>query len=222
MVVISPGDVPPAEPTAEDRFLARFAQDYVDFIRVRPWYEYDFVGEMRRLWTETPAWGPGVLRKWERRYALTTEIGLKAIYGWLLGKVTQASYGEAGGDTAVVVDHLPKNVEKELPTIKVMEKKGDGSAVVIVPRYAAFKTHALALAQQGASIREVAGNRGPILLSVLGPSGASLPGVALFRQPIITDPGRERTVLTVPVPSLSHALLRLNRSGIEVEHVFDY
>ena len=29
--------------TEEDRLGARVAQDYVDFIRVRPWYEFDFV-----------------------------------------------------------------------------------------------------------------------------------------------------------------------------------
>jgi FAD/FMN-containing dehydrogenase/uncharacterized membrane protein YhaH (DUF805 family)/SAM-dependent methyltransferase len=212
----------PADPTAEDRFLARFAQDYVDFIRVRPWYEYDFVSELRRLWTETPAWGTGMLRKWERRYALTTELGLKAIYGWMLGKVTQASYGEAGSDTAVVVDRLPPSVGKELPAVKILEKRADGSAVLIVPRYEAFKAHVLDLARRGASISEVAGNRGPILLSVLGPSGSPLPGKILFRQPVLTDPGRERVVLTVPVPILSEVLLNLTQSGVEIEHVFDF
>ena len=32
--------------TEEDKFGARVAQDYVDFIRVRPWYEYDFKGKL--------------------------------------------------------------------------------------------------------------------------------------------------------------------------------
>ena len=49
--------------TAEDRFGARVAQDYVDFIRVRPWYEYDFWRELRSLWRETPLIAPGMPRR---------------------------------------------------------------------------------------------------------------------------------------------------------------
>ena len=214
--------VAPTEPTAEDRFLARFAQEYADFIHVRPWYEYDFWGELCRFWRETPAWGKGMLRKWERRYALTTELGLKAAYGWALGKATQASYGVSGSDTALVVDRVPQNVEWDLPTLKVLETRPDGSAVVLVPRYAPFKDHARALARRKVSILEVAGNRGPVLISVLAPAGAPLPGETLFRQPILTMPGRERTVLTVPVPSLADALLQLDGQGVRVEHVFDF
>src|SRR5205814_6612543 len=40
--------------TDEDRYGARVAQQYVDFIRVRPWYEFDFAHALRGLWHDTP------------------------------------------------------------------------------------------------------------------------------------------------------------------------
>src|SRR5262249_7069002 len=45
------------EMTAEDRFNAKFAQDYVEFIKVSPWYEFDFKSRLKTLWTDTPFFG---------------------------------------------------------------------------------------------------------------------------------------------------------------------
>jgi hypothetical protein len=89
--------------TEEDRLGAEVAQDYVDFIRVRPWYEYDFTRQLKRVWG-TSLWGPAPLRKWERKYALTSEYAVKAVYGYVLGRGSQASYGVAGSTTLAVVD----------------------------------------------------------------------------------------------------------------------
>src|SRR5262245_31528550 len=43
--------------TEEDVFHAQVAQDYVDFIRARPFYQYDFLNQLLRLWKETSLWG---------------------------------------------------------------------------------------------------------------------------------------------------------------------
>ncbi|POZ62896.1 hypothetical protein [Chromobacterium alticapitis] len=39
----------------EERFAARYAQDYVDFIRVYPWYQFDFFARLNQLWQALPA-----------------------------------------------------------------------------------------------------------------------------------------------------------------------
>jgi hypothetical protein len=211
--------------TGEDRLAARVAQDYVDFIRDRPWYEFDFVTPLRRLWGETPLWGPGPLRKWERRYALTSEYLAKAGYAWALKQGTAAAYGVEETTTVVVLDRLPDGIEAELPRLRVLERFPDGAALVGLPRYDRFKDHAAALAGHGASFVEIAGNRGPILVTALVPSGWT-PAVAgasvLFRQEILTRPGRQRTAVTVPVGALSDLLRVLEREGHTLEHVYDY
>ncbi len=49
------------------------AQDYVDFIRVRPWFEFSFARRLQALWNDTPLFGPHLLRKWERKLCLSAE-----------------------------------------------------------------------------------------------------------------------------------------------------
>lgn len=210
--------------TPEDRLASRVAQDYVDFIRDRPWYEFDFVAPLRELWG-LPASGPGMIRKWERRYALTTEYAVKAGYAWVLGRGTAATYGVEETTTAVHVDRLPEGIEARLPRLEVLRRYPDGSALVTAPRYDDFKDHAAALASEGVTFREIAGNRGPILLSAVVPADWSSPvpgSLLVFDQPLLTQPGRKRVVMTVPVARLAEALRVLAEGGYGVEHVYDY
>jgi hypothetical protein len=203
--------------TPEDRLAAREAQDYVDFIRVRPWYEFDFAARLKQLWTETPLDGPHRLRKWERRYLLTSEWGAKAIYGWLIGKATHASF-EAPRDTTVAV---VRGVPPELSIPGVRRLGAEGDAVLLeLPRYQGFTDAATTLARHGARFVEIAGNRGPILLSRVAPATAPVPPAArvLIRQSILTRPGEQRWVMEVPVAKLSEVL----SNDAPVEHVFDY
>jgi hypothetical protein len=117
----------------------------------------------------------GLLRKWERRYILTSEYGVKAVYGWVIKKLTKMSYEDPLPVTAVWVDRLPGGGGPVPLEIAVLKRFPDGSALVTLPRYAAFKEHALALARQGATFREIAGNRSVILVTVLAPRSATLP-----------------------------------------------
>jgi hypothetical protein len=211
--------------TPEDRLGAQVAREYVEFIRDRPWYEFDFLSPLRTLWTATPAWGPGPLRKWERRYALSSEWLAKAAYGWAIGQGSQAAYGAEETTTAVVLDRVPGGIEAELPRLRVLERFPDGAALVTLPRYDDFKDHAATVARRGASFVEVAGNRGPILVTALVPSGWTPPVAGaslLFTQPILTRPGRQRAAVTVPVSGLAELLRALERDGHALEHVYDY
>lgn len=211
--------------TEEDRLAARVAQDYVDFIRVQPWYEYDFFGKLEALWTQTGLAGPDLLRKWERKYALTTEYGIKAIYGWLIRKATKASYDEPLPVTAVLVDRLPRGIEQELPELKVLERRPGGPVLITVPRYQAFSDYATALAKRGVGFEEIAGNRSAILVSALVPRSWQ-PGRGdvnvLFTQPVITQPATMRVALVMPVDSLAPVLNALSGPGVQLEHVYDY
>ncbi len=212
-------------PTAEDRLGARVAQDYVDFIRVRPWYEYDFAARLRELWSDTGWWGPDLLRKWERKYALTTEYGIKALYAWAIERATRASFETPVPVTAVLADRLPPGIEKELPELKVLERRPDGSVLVTVPRYQAFSDYSATLARRGAAFQEIAGNRSLILVSALVPRDWAPAGGdarVLFTQPLITRPAVKRMALAVPVGSLSSLLEALREPGIALEHVYDY
>ena len=183
--------------TSEEKLASRYAQEYVDFIRVRPWYEFDFASRLKTFWLTTGFWGNDPIRKWERKYAITSEFAVKAVYGWMIAKATHATYDPALDTTAVLTTR---------------------NELLMLPRYEAFMTAATKLARQGVQFQEIAGNRGEILLSVLAPEGSPSPDRVLMRQPILTEKGTERMLIAVPVSGLAGALQRYAR----VEHVFDY
>jgi hypothetical protein len=208
--------------TPEEQLGADVAQEYVDFINVRPWYEFDFVGALGRLWTDVPLVGHDMIRKWERRYALTSEYLAKAVYGVLIREATHATYETPSEVTAVVLDGLseaPPGVD-----LVVLQRLDDGGALATLPRYEAFGRHASILASRGVRFREVAGNRGDILVSAIVPQGTShtLGARVLFVQPILTRMHEERAVLVLPVAQLADVLVRLRRSDCRLEHVYDY
>src|SRR5882724_23133 len=160
--------------TAEDDFGAQVAQEYVDFIRVRPWYEFDFTARLKRLWTQTSFSGPHLFRKLERRYALTTEYLVKAVYGKIIEKATHTAYEKPILTTSVVVGPWPA-CERVPPDVAVVSQPKEGEALLSLPRYQDFMTPAMALAICGADFKEIAGNRSVILVSVLGPLGQAQP-----------------------------------------------
>jgi len=215
--------------TPEEELGARIAQDYVDFILDTPWYEYDFFGALASLWRDVPLVGPHLARKWERRYMLTTEYLAKGIYGLLIKAATKAAYEAPLPVTAVVIDGVPAP-DASLPDLEVLEVLEDGRALVTLPRYDAFKDYAAALAAEGLSFEEIAGNRGVIVLSVVTTAdkftkshGTDLLGTdLLLRQTILTEPERQRLVLRTQVDQLAGLLRALERSGATLEHVYDY
>ncbi|HVI25234.1 MAG TPA: hypothetical protein VM576_03445 [Xanthomonadaceae bacterium] len=209
----------PGNDTPEDRLAARQAREYVDFVRVRPWYEFDFVAPLRELWRQ-PAWGPHPLRKWERRYLLTSEWAVKAGYAALLRWGARSTFHAPAPTTWAVVAGLPGAPPEGM---RIARRDGD-RALAVLPRYQGFTDTSLALARRGARFVEIAGNRGPILVSVVVPANEPVAAGerVLIRQPILTRPGHERRVLELPVAALSAQLARDDARGIAIEHVFDY
>ncbi|WP_139351816.1 hypothetical protein [Polaromonas sp. A23] len=209
--------------TPEDRHAAAVAQDYVRFIRVQPWYEYDFGNALSDLWRRLPATGPDMVRKWERRFALTTEYIVKMGYAKLIKLGTKSIYDAPLPVTAVVVRPQP-GANRGLPELKVLSTLQDSAALITIPRYEAFMTYAQSLAGQGINFSEIAGNDSFILVSVLAPRSWKPQGPAepLLVQPILTQPGIQRVVMMVPVSRLADALRQWAEEKLQVEHIFDY
>ena len=209
--------------TPEDRHAAAVAQDYVRFIRIQPWYEYNFDKALAGLWRDTPVGGPNQLRKWERRFALTTEYLIKAGYARVIKLGTQSVYDAPLPVTAMVVTPSPA-VSAALPELKTISALDNGAVILTVPRYEAFTSYAQALASQGINFKEIAGNNTFILVSLVTPDSWVVQSAAtqLFTQPILTQTGFKRVVLTVPVQFLAEALRQWKAANLQVEHVFDY
>jgi hypothetical protein len=98
----------------------------------------------------------------------------------------------------------------------------DGALLVELPRYQAFTDYAECLARNRINFREIAGNRGPILVSALVPSNFNEEDLnVLMKQPILTRPGTQRIVFTAPVNELGWRIAwQIPMSCLE--HVYDY
>ena len=208
--------------TPEDRLATEQARAYVDFIRIEPWYKFDFIAPLRRLWTQTPWTGPHLVRKWERRYLLTSEWAVKAAYAALIKRATGSTFEAPKPTTLAVVRGLP-DTEDGLPGIRVLQQQG-AQTLVSLPRYQPFTEDAIALAKRSVDFDEIAGNSGAILVSLVVPVPREVDPRApvLIRQPIVTRPGFERRVLQVPVSRLADTLRAHAAAGDAIEHVFDY
>lgn len=132
----------------EDRFSARQSADYAKLLDTKAWYDYPYFDDLKGLW-RLPVFGWGFLRKWERRYILSTDYAFKGVYGHLMYQAARASY------------------EPEVPQTALIDSQGEYS----LPRYQAFQDEALALARQGVQFQEIAGNRQGIMVCYQAPAG---------------------------------------------------
>jgi hypothetical protein len=214
---------PNEEMTTEDKFNADYERSYVKFIEALPWYGYDFNHQLNVLWGSTSFSGPHLLRKLERRYYLTTELMIKSGYGWLIGLGTKSAYETASLQTAVVMDKLPATLDTT-GFVHDMKLLPNGMTLANLPRYAEFNIAANKLAEKGINFKEIAGNKGAIMLTVLTDKPVTESGNyrVLFTQPIVTQPGLSRIAVTTTVGDLGIVLRKLHDDKIVVEHIYDY
>jgi hypothetical protein len=211
------------DPVPEERFAAAYAERYVDFIRVDPWYLFDFGSELKTLWSDAPTSGPNLTRRWERRFLLTTELLVKSGYGKLIKLGTQSIYDAPKPVTAVVLTAMPPR-DASHADFTVLQIAGP-QVLATIPRYEGFTTYARWLAANHADLREIAGNDGDVLLSMLVPVAWRPDAAArvLFEQPLLTTPGRKRSVVALPIAQLAASLRALDRQpGVRVEHIYDF
>jgi len=210
------------QPTPEDLFAWRVADDYAAFLRQTPWYEYPFGSELMRFWRETPWTTVSIARSLERRLALTTEYGAKAVYARALGAL--AGVAPAMLEIHSVVTGLREEERKPAGMVTVIERRADGSLVVETPRYKAFADFLVRHVQGGGAFVEIAGNV-EIFATALFPASAADPeaaGPILIRAPLQRRDGWVRRGYPVRLAELDVFLRSLADVGGEFEHVYDY
>jgi hypothetical protein len=210
----------------EDAYAARVAREYADFVYVRPFYEFGFAHALSELWKETSFWGKHPIRKWERKFILSVDYGLEAIYAGVLQTASLVTYGVESADTYARIENAPESVFQEFPRIKKVKDVGPLSDVVIIPRYQEFTDTAVKLAKHDVRFVQIAGND-EIMLTVLAPEGwrYDLPASEaslLFTERLMTQPGVQRFAIECPVRSLHLVLNDAIGHGITIEHIYDY
>jgi hypothetical protein len=208
--------------TAEDRHAAAVAADYARFMHAVPWYDYPFGRAFGRVWSETGLWGPHPLRKWERKFALSLEYGIKAVYGSIIRFGSKSVYGDEDEWIAARVESLPADAFAD-PRIRHITTLADGSSLVSIKRYEPFTAVVSALAGRGARFRDVAGNHRMVMTAI----GLDAPVFAvpdarvLFAIDQLTS-DRKRFVIEARLDAIGTVLGGLTRAGLTLEHLYDY
>jgi hypothetical protein len=210
----------------EDAYAARVAREYADFVYIRPFYEFHFAHALKQLWKETPLWGKHPIRKWERKFILSVDYGIEALYAEAMQLASHLTYGEESADTYTWIDNSPETLFQEFPKIKNVKQVGPQSFVVIIPRYQEFTDRAVELAKRDVHFAQIAGNE-EIMLTVAVPKSWNnvLPAseaTVLFTENFLTQPDVKRIAFECHVRSLHSVLNRLAAAGLKIEHIYDY
>lgn len=212
------------ELTEEDAYARQVAKAYSDFIHTIPWFEFPFDQKLKGLWTETSLRGPNVIRKWERKFALSLEYGGKALYARPIKGGNEASFTPQDVEIQVWAEGISEEVLAREPEIRIVKTIDDQATIAMMPRYEAFTKTVPRLINQGVQFVEIAGND-EILITIIAPNDWAYnlaTGEVLFAMPILTQPTFQRMAVNVPVKSLHTVLTALEGSGVTLEHIYDY
>ena len=193
-----------------DDLSAGQAAAYAAFLHQVPWYRWDFARDAEAL----RGAATGAFRDRERAWALGLEYGAKARYARAIGAAVSAT-GEDALTMRSVVAGLSPEALAAVEGVTVIAERAQGVEVE-TPRYEAFTAIARAVAAEGGSFVEIAGNDRIMLTAVTlddEPVAGEL--LRLARQ----GEGGWRHLVLLPVAELSTALAR---SRLAVEHVHDF
>jgi hypothetical protein len=215
--------------TPEDAYAARVARDYVSFIRLRPWYEFEFRKALVDLWTTLPAGGDSLLRKLERRAILSAEYTIKWGYASLIEWATHAAFGVADIDTYVRLSGDPEKIAKADKRIRVLAAgaSADAQTTAIIPRYQPFTEIAPKLTANGGVFRSIAG-QDFVTVGILAPAGfrTTSGATVIASTPVHIDPPtgprRHRLLYWVAAGKLGDFLSETAKAGGTLEHVYDF
>jgi hypothetical protein len=219
----------PAGGTAEDKYAAKVAREYATLIATKGWYEFGFMHAFKGLWSGVPLTGPGFLRKWERRFALSGEYLVKAAYASLIGLGTAAGYAPDELTRHVVAVGWSEPLDASLAGnahFAKMRDLGRGYSLLSVGRYDPYRDALLALSDHADCVR-IAEINGSEVVTIAGtapttwrtPARTSV--VVAYGQP--DDPARTRMLLRVQARDLLEVLRGMRAGGqFKVEHIYDY
>lgn len=212
------------EQTPEDNYQQHVAQQYAEFIPVWPWFEFSFSHAFKGLWTDTSYYGPHMTRKWERKFILSTEYGIKTIYSWIIAQASHATLGTAPPIINAAMTNIQPSFFTTNSRIKNSKYLGKNTYLVTIPTEQPFTDTVKKLAGNSARFIDIAGNQ-IIFLTAIAPATwhqTLTYGQILFTMNILTRSAQQRIAIQVPVADLIPLLTQLQVSGARIEHIYDY
>jgi hypothetical protein len=205
----------------DDRYNAGVWRTYGAFMHEIPWYRFPFGRALANEWGTSAGGAP--VRHWERRFALTLEYGIKALYAKAIGWASGATLGQDERTLRFVAHAEPAAIAAIDPRLRPVQRLPGGFVAVEAPRYAQFSDLLERMARANVQLSEIAGND-DIFVTLILPDRVRPPAgtMTLFEIPLDDRPGWRRAGVTVPVPRLVPLLRATRAAGGSTEHVYDY
>jgi hypothetical protein len=149
------------------------------------------------------------------------------LYAEAITLATHAAYAPEDDRMQMVATGWADSIAARHPKFTTIARLDSVHTLIASARYDEFRDaiRALAAANDGVRITEIAGNR-QILLTGVAPSSWRFTGVTAavdYALPLPTDPSRQRVVMRVPVGDLLALLRQLDAEGrFVVDHIYDY
>lgn len=215
--------------TDEDRFSAQVARRYADLTEHQGWYSFGFWDALRDLWTTVPTSGPGPARKWERRFALSTQYGIKGAAASIPGLTSGSSGSNTRTTTEAMVGGWSDSIALSSPAlsrIRATRTADSGYTVLRMPRYRGLRDAIVALSDYSGTVRIVKlSGAESVIISGTAPSGWLVPARAalLLSHEIPAERAQSRVVMRVSARDLLDVLRQLKPEGkFRLEQVYDY
>lgn len=201
----------PSYDTPEDRYFTKISRKYVDFILLRPWYEFDYTNALIWLFQELPTSdNPSYIRSIERRIIIGIEFFLKKQYAKIIENATRWAFAVPDIYTAIQ-GSFPENIWSIDAQIQSL------SGQVSVPRYYPFtEIVPKILSDTGATIDTIAGNH-KIVISTLCDTAYTHSDIWLsIANPI--DASKKRVFFYSQIPEMTQIIQDPHTS---LEHIYD-
>lgn len=210
-------------PVAEDLLAKTVAADYSTFLEQNPWYDYSFAHRVKEMWA-LPIRSSGLLRQVERRFALSLEWGVKALYATLIEKASDAALGESDLTLRSVISGIDADAAANIAKTTTIQKLEDGRLVIETPRYRAFTRILDHIARNGGEIVEIAGNREIFVTAIAASPVTDAPPQMreILRLPLQGRGHAQRLGLAVTMDQLATLFRTADNLGLQIEHVYDY
>ncbi len=209
------------QPTEEDRYAQKVAEQYANYIPVEPWFDFSYSKSLGGLWTQTSLVGPHMIRKVERKLILSLEYSFKALYSGLIQTGSHLTYGSADDRVYALATNVPQHLQKNVKQIKIINAH---ESIVSLPSEQPFTETVTKMTRSGMQFKNIAGNN-EILVTAVTPKQWRFNnkyGQLIFTVNILTQPTLHRIAIRVHSKSLLSTLRYLQDSNVKIEHVYAY
>lgn len=212
------------EKTEQEELIEIIGQNYSEFIKYQPWYDFDFFSRIVALLKSLknlPQNPRQFLRKMERTFFSTFELTFKAFLALVAKGLFFINYHRPNTRTAIELDYIPQDFldDSNVDLIGEYQKH----LVISVPRYFDFQTYVKKMTTDN-MIHSIAGNRDETLICCILPE--AMPVHAIKLEPVLVQKSlcdnSLRVIYKIKMTDLINFCRFCVLKQLKILHIFDF